>query len=477
MLPATKPQHLAEIASVIILLLAVPCAHAESARTHAMQFYVYPKGLMQAEKGETAVESAIDDILQKTGSASPWGTVGIALVHPYTAFVEGSSPADFRMKEAIKPFYETIVRVAARRKVPLLVTFNGANWAGPGGPFNAYWKTAEGGRYLARYRDGKVNASLGQFDQDLPADRLKPFLAISPYDAERAADGLFLTNSPEAALLQESRLAVLKSAATFWQSISRTYPGVFRTLSVDSEVCDFSFRLDSSGKYVPIGYEDFVTAPYAERYGIEDRRGYFREHRFVYDSPEDRRWFAFRAELHRRFVQRSVNVLYEAFPHTEIYTHQLVTADEQYLSYKGHDFASPQSTAFVENANPGITFFLHEGRDEEFRKIVGQLAAKAASAEKPFGLMEFHPGKTWTGTRSQLCDYTVKILSYLHAEGASVVALLAWESNSLDRGIRDSGVDDGVKLYLSRGPLPADAPTTNQPTDREPKGLPLTPSR
>jgi hypothetical protein len=341
-------------------------------------------------------------------------------------------------------------------QVPLLVTFNGANWAGPGGPFNSYWKTVEGGKYLARYRDGKVNASLGQFDRDIPADRLEPFLPIGPYDANRAADCLFLTHSPDATALQESRLAVLRSAAQFWQSMDRAYPGVVRTLSTDSEVCDFSFRLDSSGRYLPIGYEDFVTMPYCERYQIKDCRSYFREHRFTYESQEDRRWFAYRGELHRLFVQQSVNVLREAFPRTEIYTHQLVSAEDQYLSYKSQDFASPQSSAFAENANPGITFFLHDGRDQEFRKIIAQLAAKAETAQKPFGLMEFHPGKTWTGTREQLRQYTLKILSYLHAEGASVVAFLAWESNSLDRGIRDSGVDDGVKMYLSRGPLPAD---------------------
>jgi hypothetical protein len=34
----------------------------------------------------------------------------------------------------------------------------------------------------------------------------------------------------------------------------------------------------------------------------------------------------------------------------------------------------------------------------------------------------------------------------------SIITLLAWESNALDAGIKDSGVDDAVKRFLSEGP-------------------------
>jgi hypothetical protein len=33
-----------------------------------------------------------------------------------------------------------------------------------------------------------------------------------------------------------------------------------------------------------------------------------------------------------------------------------------------------------------------------------------------------------------------------------MIALLAWKSNSLDAGIKDSGVDDAVKRFLTEGP-------------------------
>jgi hypothetical protein len=34
----------------------------------------------------------------------------------------------------------------------------------------------------------------------------------------------------------------------------------------------------------------------------------------------------------------------------------------------------------------------------------------------------------------------------------SIITLLAWQSNALDAGIKDSGVDDAVKRFLAEGP-------------------------
>jgi hypothetical protein len=33
-----------------------------------------------------------------------------------------------------------------------------------------------------------------------------------------------------------------------------------------------------------------------------------------------------------------------------------------------------------------------------------------------------------------------------------MVALLAWNSNALDPGIKDTGVDDAVKRFVTEGP-------------------------
>ena len=40
---------------------------------------------------------------------------------------------------------------------------------------------------------------------------------------------------------------------------------------------------------------------------------------------------------------------------------------------------------------------------------------------------------------------------FIEIDRVSLIALLAWKSNSLDVGIKDSGVDDGVKTYLGQG--------------------------
>ena len=60
----------------------------------------------------------------------------------------------------------------------------------------------------------------------------------------------------------------------------------------------------------------------------------------------------------------------------------------------------------------------------------------------------FHPGKTWNGSRADLRDYTRDILTYLQTNGVAAFGLLAWEDTPLDRGWKDSGADDGLKLFL-----------------------------
>lgn len=61
-------------------------------------------------------------------------------------------------------------------------------------------------------------------------------------------------------------------------------------------------------------------------------------------------------------------------------------------------------------------------------------------------------GKAWPGTRADLAAYTDELLQFLAAHEISMVGLLAWESNALDMGVKDTGIDDGVKHYLANGP-------------------------
>jgi len=71
---------------------------------------------------------------------------------------------------------------------------------------------------------------------------------------------------------------------------------------------------------------------------------------------------------------------------------------------------------------------------------------------------EFNPGKDWHGSRTELSDYSYQMLQILADHGVSIIGLLSWETNALDAGIKDSGVDDGVKRYMREGPGPSTGP-------------------
>jgi hypothetical protein len=244
---------------------------------------------------------------------------------------------------------------------------------------------------------------------------------------------------------------VLDLALAEWQRIDRTYPGTIQAFTTDSEVCDFSFRSVPSGDALPIGHEKSMTEPFCRRYGITDCDAFFRNRQFTYKSSEERHWFDFRAEAHRKFVSDTVSAIRKRFPSKVIYTHQLGTLDENLiLNYRRQDFASPQRTAFVNGSIPGVTANVYEGRDEDFRELVSQVSEKADG--HGWALAEFNPGKNWSGSRIELSQFSFDLLRFLADHNVSIITLLAWQSNALDAGIKDSGVDDAVKRFLSEGP-------------------------
>lgn len=59
---------------------------------------------------------------------------------------------------------------------------------------DAYWKTVDGGKYLSRYSDGRVNESISETGR-ISSAKLKKYLAVDPYTSEKA-DSLFFTFSP-----------------------------------------------------------------------------------------------------------------------------------------------------------------------------------------------------------------------------------------------------------------------------------------
>jgi hypothetical protein len=119
-------------------------------------------------------------------------------------------------------------------------------------------------------------------------------------------------------------------------------------------------------------------------------------------------------------------------------------------NFRKQDWASPQETAFVNGATPGVTAYIYGGRDAEFKELVSQLSEKAGG--KGWGLAEFNPGKDWHGSRAELSHFSFDLLRFLADHDVSMIALLAWNSNALDPGIKDTGVDDAVRRFLTEGP-------------------------
>ncbi len=434
----------------IIALSFVGCAHVEpkTDSPKPIAFYIFIPHLCPGKSGEKAVRAQYREFLDHLGHASQYGSVGVALNYPYTAFLVGDRPNNFSPDRAKLKLYEINVRVAHEMGLPVMVGFNGGPWAEVSGPFNAYWKTVDGGSYLARYVDGQVNESVKDRGA-IEAPKLKPYLGAKPYDNTQSANTLSLTLSPSAESLRKSRVAVLDLALHEWKQIDEKYPHTIQAFTTDSEVSDFSFRSLPSGDSLPIGYEGFMTKPYCREYKINDCVHYFENHHFTYENDEDRKWFYYRAQVHRQFVSDTVNHIRAQFPTTPIYTHQLGTLDNVLIEpYRKQDFASPLETAFVPNAIPGITAYIYGKRDQNFRTIIDQFSAKARDHE--WALTEFNPGKDWKGTRSELADYTREMIEFLASRKVSAVALLAWNSNALDAGIKDSGVDDGIRKFLEQ---------------------------
>jgi hypothetical protein len=245
-----------------------------------ISFFIFTPGFSGASEGDEAVRAQFQEFVDHLGSRTRYGSVGIALNYPYTAFVTGQGPTSFTVDAARIKLYEANVRVAHEMGLPVLVGFNGGPWSSSGGPFNAYWKTAHGGRFLARYQDGQVNESI-RSKGSLTKEELEPFLGIQPYDSARQ-NALFLTLSPTATKYRRARLKALDIALAEWQRIDRTYPGTIQAFTTDSEVSDFSFRSKPSGDALPIGYEKAMTGPFCRRYGITDCRAFFRDRQFTY---------------------------------------------------------------------------------------------------------------------------------------------------------------------------------------------------
>ncbi len=432
-----------------LALLLVSCQTTQMSEVppRSIDFYVYIPKLANAEKGDEDVETVFKDILTHLGPSSRWGRVGLAFNHPYTAFVSGETPENFVMKSEFKIYFERLIRVAHKMKIPILVGLNGGPWSTPIGPYNSYWKSVNQGQFLSRYQDGQVNQSIPK-ESALTSQLLQKYIAISPYNQEQKSDALVLTLSPFATELQNSRKKVLLDAVKFWNDMDTAYPNTLSAFTTDSEVSNFPFRFESNGESIPIGYESWNQNPFCQHYSIEHCSEFFLK-KPNYSTTEAHSWFQFRADNHKKFVQDTVDTIRSRFPDKKIYTHQIAELDNVFQNHRQKfDFASPQMTSFVEKAIPGFTSYIYDGRIDDFKKIVDQISLKS----NHWALMEFNTGKGWKKSKDSLAAFTEKQISYLFFKGVDAIAWLSWNTNSLDTGIKDSGVDEGIENYLKNGP-------------------------
>lgn len=423
---------------------------AAANQIESISFYVYPDNANTFNRSNVDTRAHFEEIRTTVGGGGGnYGRVGIALNYPYTGFVDGNNPGNFAPAQGWVDEIRRIVSVAAEIEMPVLIGFNGAVWAEAIGPFNDYWKTAEGGRYLNRYMDEKVNVALPARDT-YTRKELEPYLNIGSY---QWTNSLHLTLSQYATDYQDSRLKLLGQTANLIKEIAQAYSGTIKALTTDSEVCAFSFRT-SGGSTVSVGYEEFQTENFCKENDIADCDAFFNKGAFTYESDLEKKWADFRANTHKLFIQSSVNELRKVFPGLPIYTHEIPEKDGGYFKYGGQDFASYQVNAFAKKALPGYTLYVFNKDDAEFKEIIVEISAKVRrQGLGHWGAMEFNPSRgNFPGGKDQVEDYTWEILSFLYEHDVRVVAPLAWISNKVDSGIRDTGVADGIRRFIMQGP-------------------------
>jgi hypothetical protein len=401
-----------------------------------------------ADQGDQALRDAFNEVLTTLGAdTAVWGDVGITVSYQYLAELVGVGPDQFHIGAVARTRYESIVRVAHELNIPLVVTLDGSTWGSATGPFVAYWKIRGGGMYLSRYQDWVVNADIGITSEFIPADTLRPYVTSGP-----GPDRLTLTSSYFATDLRAARLAMLGLAMSFWQMLDAKYPGTIAAFTTDPEVSNWSFRKHPDGTAIPIGYEDLLAVPYCRQYAIVDCARYFDGKTFDYDhDPTDRRWYEFRAGVNKQFTVDTVGVVRASFPSRPVYTHQVLTAEGEYLSPGvRQDWASPPRNGFIPTTEPGFDVYINDNNTVRVRQMLAAVGEMGAYA--PWGLTELNTCKNCSLSVAGVRAYTREFMSYLHSIGVTFADVRPWLSDANNYGIRDSGAALGIRDYLHGGP-------------------------
>jgi len=442
-------QRLTFIATIFLL----GCAHQNlnvSDTTSGVTVFLYSSNILKAaQAGDEVLESEFMEYFRHLGRKGTNGEVGIGLVFPYLNWTEGEGRGPYLIPTRLKERHETILKVAAKMKIPVLVQFNGGPWHSPSkeSAFIHYWKTIDGGIYLSRYKDGKVNSAIDQKAR-IPKTLLEEYLAVDPYGGN-AEDSLFFTLSPYANDFRHARLEALRTAVKFWKQLDEKYPGTIRAFTTDSEVGNLSFRISSDkNREIPIGYETWNTEQFCKTNQVKDCAEFFIKE-FTYKDSLEIKWRDFRAKNHQIFIQDTVDVIREYFSTIPIYTHQMAVLDEESFlaNYKNQDLGSPQVTAFVERANPGFTVYTYAGdQNNKKKRFVDEVQSKIGA--QPWGFLEFNTAAAFSGNKEALANFTEQFLRMAQAKGVRLIAPLSWKSNSLDSAIKDNGVDEGIRHFI-----------------------------
>jgi hypothetical protein len=292
-----------------------------------------------------------------------------------------------------------------------------------------------------------VNAAISE-KGPIPETDLRKYLDAEPYGPEKE-NSLFFTLSPYAKDFRTARIDALNEAVKFWNSLDSEYPGVIQAFTTDSEVSTTSFRDLPGGKLeIPIGFEKWNTEPFCRINKIRNCRGFMRRE-MDYKNPLDVKWFEFRSKNHLQFVQDTVDSIRRQFPERPIFTHQISVLDGELIntSYRNQDLASPQWTGFARGANAGFTVYTYAGdRYGTQRRFLDEVCAKTDGKE--WGLLEFNTARAFPGSQKELIRFTKDFIVYAYGRGVRVIAPLSWESNSLDIGIKGSGVDEGIREFI-----------------------------
>ena len=442
--------------SLIPFILLLGCSHLQKEEQEPLTFFVYSTDFFSAvdSGGQKELTTKFNEILVALGKKGRGGRVGMGFVFPYLAWTQGSGAGPYKISSGITKYHELFIETAHKMNIPVLVQFNGAVWHSPSSQsaFLSYWKTFRGGKYLSRYKDGKVNHSIKQTGT-IPKSEIRKHLDADPYGEERE-NSLFLTLSPHASEFRKARIQPLKTALHFWKELDKKYPGVIQAFTTDSEVSTFSCR-DQAGSplEIPIGYEVWNTKPFCQENHIKNCKDFFRLKKWDYSIPLHYKWYLFRSRNHLQFVQDTVNAIRDYFPHRPIYTHQISIRDKDITlkHHKNRDFASPQWTAFAKKASPGFTLYTYAGDSRGDKKqFIDEVSEKLRGQR--WGILEFNTARGFKGTRDDLAKFTYGFMRYAYKKGVRVIAPLSWTSNSLDIGIRGTGVADGIKEFVVHGP-------------------------